>query len=52
MWKVFYTRREYEVQERKLNKALLIIQTMMIYMTDPALKNVFEKAIKEINEIR
>ena len=51
-WKVFYTRKEYELQERKLNKALLVLKGIIQYITDPALKNVFEKAVKEINELR
>lgn len=51
-WKVFYTRKEYELQERKLNKALLVLQTIIHQINDPAIAAMFKKAIKEINELR
>lgn len=51
-WKVFYTRREYEIQEKKLRKAMLLLQTIVKQSTDPAIKEMFNRAIKEINDIR
>jgi hypothetical protein len=51
-WKVFYTRGEYELQERKLRKALLVLETIINQINDPAIAAMFKRAIKEINELR
>ena len=50
--KVFYTRKEYALLEKKFNKAVLLLDTMLNHIEDKNVKALYIKAIKEMHELR